>query len=489
MKYTNNFFTCRCVQIDDMKCEYNSEIHIYENNVTKIIINDVKKEHANSLKDKNNVIIVFKKEERYITAVTDYAGKVLYRYFKENESDFETSITLEYISSKLLDGFKPKDMKEIAFRGFECEVTDGLELLGEYPYVIEQKRDDINDIELYIKGNDIVKSDIKGFSYIIRPLVSKIKDSIHIGMNYKIQFMSDEYITLEKTDELISNLVLFLEVLCGEVVVVTKISMFYSNEICDYIRYCNFRKDELHGLSNGGDTRSYLRKKIFKITDFGSGLKKAVIEFEKIVTDRILSYEAYRQILLDEEVGIFTYNNFLKIMQIIEGFQRTVIGDEEKEEFIIKKSKITEKLECEEDRKLIDKYTTYNGENFRKCLKEFTCRGVYIVSELSKTKICEKCKILIEKILNDRDVYTHASLTGKPILLESELEMINYCYLTFFRIVNLSEMGLSNDVIRNRLRFDRGFRSYYPIVFDIDIKNDENSDYTGEFDRLMWTYQ
>lgn len=485
MKFANTSFACHCIQIDGIICEYIAEIHISEKYETRIIINDVNRECVDKVKDKDNVIIVFRKDEKYITAITSYSAERSYRYCEE--SDYETGITLKYISTKLLYGFRPKDNSEILFKGFTCEVTGGLELIGAYPYEIENKDNGINGIEMYIKGKYILQPSVKGFSYFVAPVVSKKKDSIQVGMEYKIQYASDEGVTLDRVDELLRKVVLFLEILCGEFVTTTKVYLDYGNESCEYVGNCNYTKYELRHLKNGLDTRSYLRKKIFKITDFGTDLENTANVFEKIVQDRLLSYEAYKQVLLDEEVGIYTYNKFLKLMQIIEGYQRTDASEVDKKKFDDTKNRIIGNLKNESDKEFIKEYTIDNGEKFKTCLREFICKGLGIVSEC--TKLNRKAQKLIYKITNDRNAYTHASLTYKPILKETELDMINYCCEVFFRIANLSEMGLSDEIIRKRLRFDWMFMSYYKDLFGLDIKLSENWNHTEDYDSQMWGYQ
>lgn len=485
MKFANTSFACRCIQIDGIICEYIAEIHISDKYETRIIINDVNRECVDKVKDKNNVVIVFRKDEKYITAITSYSAERSYRYCKE--SDNETGIALKYISTKLLYGYKPKDNNEILFKRFTCEVTEGLELIGAYPYEIDNKDNGINGIEMHIKGNYRLQSNVKGFSYFVAPMISKKKDSIQIGMEYKIQYVSNEGITLDRVDELLRKVVLFLEILCGEVVTTTMLCLDYDNESCEYIGNCNYPKYELRHLKNGLDARSYLRQKIFKITDFGTDLENAANVFEKLVQDRLLSYEAYKQVLLDEEVGIYTYNKFLKLMQIIEGYQRTDVSEVDKKKFDNIKNEIIENLKNEADKEFIKEYTTDNGEKFKKCLREFICKGLVIVSEC--TKLNRKAEKLIYKITNDRNAYTHASLAYKPILKETELDMVNYCCAVFFRIANLSEMGLNDEIIRRRLRFDWMFMSYYKDLFGLDIKLSENWNDTGEYDSQMWYYQ
>ena len=251
------------------------------------------------------------------------------------------------------------------------------------------------------------------------------------------------------------------------------------------IGLCNFPKNKLNSLQSNFDTRSYLRKALFKISDFEEGIGSAISVFYKIQDECMLACEAYKQILLDEEIKISTYNKFLKVMQVVEGFQRTKIDESEEIEFNNKKNELMEKLD-ETDRAFVKKYTFYNGQNFRKCMNEFTLASIQIISGLSKTKAKEASENIIGKIINDRDVYTHASKEVKPILTIDELQAVNYCYKTFFRVVVLSKMGLPEKIIRKRLFFDRKLVAYFQRLFELKIKKEDKYNDTGEFDQLMW---
>ena len=92
----------------------------------------------------------------------------------------------------------------------------------------------------------------------------------------------------------------------------------------------------------------------------------------------------------------------------------------------------------------------------------------------------------IDAIINDRDVYTHASKEEKPRLSIDKLQAVNYCYKTFFRVMVLSKMGLTEKLIRNRLLFDRKFVAFYQMLFGLEILKEDSHTDTGDFDDLMW---
>ena len=146
------------------------------------------------------------------------------------------------------------------------------------------------------------------------------------------------------------------------------------------VGFCNFPKSTLNGLQSSFDTRNYLRKSIFKVTDFGNDIGKAIASFCDIQSECMLACEAYKQILLDEEIKISTYNKFLKVMQVVEGFQRAKIDAGENLEFQQKKNSILEKLNDEEDKAFLEKYTNYNGQSFRKCMNGLTVNSLQVIS-------------------------------------------------------------------------------------------------------------
>ena len=73
--------------------------------------------------------------------------------------------------------------------------------------------------------------------------------------------------------------------------------------------------------------------------------------------------ESYKQVLLDEELGIMTYNKFLKIMQMIEGVMRDAVLEVEEIEFNKKKENLLSKIENEEDKDFVVTYCN-NGVSF-----------------------------------------------------------------------------------------------------------------------------
>ena len=68
-------------------------------------------------------------------------------------------------------------------------------------------------------------------------------------------------------------------------------------------------------------------------------------------------------------------------------------------------------------------------------MNEFTLTSLQIISSLTKRQAQKASKDIIDAIINDRDVYTHASKEEKPRLSIDKLQAVNYCYKTFFRVL------------------------------------------------------
>lgn len=484
-KYAGTF-SCKCVSIDGILCNLNAEITISEQMITRISIFDVTRNCYDAVKEKEPIVLCMKKDEKYITAITSYLSASSFRHCHEDNAVGKTGITLKYVSSKLLVGFDCTK-ETMQFSSFTCEITDGIELIGEFPFR-HIKEGDKRNMTITSVGELKYRNAALGLSYFVAPYEEKNKQGYVLGYEYKIQYQKDETFDIGFVENAVRHITLFFEILCGEIVTINKLHLERNENIVEYIGINNFLKEELNCLKNGIDTTSYLRQSIFKLSDFGDGLETAVKKYKQIQKENYLAYESYKQALLDEEVKIITYNKFLKVMQIVDGYQQTEKDEEEKEKFNKRKQEILSKLDDEGDAEFVSKYTHYSGVTFRKCLSNFTYEAIKHISGLSKTKAKECGDKIVEKILNDRDVYTHASKTKKPCLSFEEIEYVITCYKMFFRVLNLYEFGLSEEIIRKRLRYNRTFVYNYKRLFGQDIMIEKDDMSTGEFDALMWGY-
>lgn len=478
----NTTYACRVVSINGQEVDYLSELVIDEECITRITIKEVERKIYDKVRSETVVNVVVKYEATYITIVECQLVNKSYRMGSDCN---ESKINLKYMSSLLLLDYLWIPSQEIRFTGINCEITEITELLGVYPYKIDYDELAFPRVECDIKGDVVSKMVGHGFSYFVAPSITHEQDGLHVSMYGRIQYSGGKERNISEIYELLNSICLFFEILSGEIITIGDVSLNHGERSIKTVGLCNFPKNKLNSLQSNFDTRSYLRKGLFKISDFEEGIGSAITVFYKIQNECMLACEAYKQILLDEEIKISTYNKFLKVMQVVEGFQRAKIDESEEVEFNNKKNEIMVKLD-KTDREFVKKYTSYNGQNFRKCINEFTIGSIQIISGLPRTKAKEECKKIIGKIINDRDVYTHASKEARPILTIEELQAVNYCYKSFFRVLVLNNMSLSERIIRKRLLFDRKFVVYYEKLFKLKIEKEDNYHDTGEFDQMMW---
>lgn len=478
----NVSYACHVVRINNEEVNYLSSFELDDEYITRVTINEVERKVYDRIKKEIDVKIVIKYDLNYITIVECQLARTSYKNSMDN---VENMVNLEYDSSLMLVDYFWSPSKVIGFSGIRCQITETTELLGVYPYQVQYDEETHPQVNCDIKGNLVSKQVGHGFSYFVEPSIVRENGELRISMHGVIQYDADREREIIEIRELIYGICLFFEVLAGEIITIDNIYLCQESNLVKAIGLCNYPKFKLNGLQSNLDHRAYLRKSIFKVSDFEENIGKAIAEFYKIQDECTLACEAYKQILLDEDIKISTYNKFLKVMQVVEGFQRARIGEEKEKEFTEKKKAIMEKLD-KDDREFVSSYTVYNGQTFRKCIKDFTKESIKIISDLNGKKIKEISDDIINAIVNDRDVYTHASKQQKTRLSFEKLRAVSYCYKSFFRVLVLYKMGLSEQKIRSRLLFDRCFVAYYKMLFGLDIIKDNSNGDTGLFDKLMW---
>lgn len=474
-------YACRAIRIGHKEVDFLSKLVIDEEGFSTLEISDVERKPYEEFKKLSTVNIVVVCDGKYITIVEGQIASCSYTV----GCDINTQlVAMKYVSSILLLDYFAEPSKEIRFSAFSCEITEITELLGVYPYQIEHDDFNFSKVEYDIKGEIVSRKVGHGFSYFVSPLVKHDTDGMHVTMYGKIQYSGGKQRNFREIYEVLDGIRLFFEILSGEMIAIG--NLCFEQEGCSVkvLGMYSFSKDKLNGLQSKFDSRCFLRRSIFKISDFADGIGKAITAFYKIQEECMLACEAYKQVLLDEEIKISTYNKFLKIMQVVEGFQRGKISEKDETEFNRRKNEIIGKL-SEDERAFIEKYTTFNGQSFRKCMNDFTTKSIKILSGLSKTKAREASDKIINDAINDRDVYTHASKEKKPILTIDKLQAVTYCYKIFFRVQVLGRMGLSEKLIRKRLSYDRKFVSYYESVFGLQVMKEDSYSDAEEFDNQL----
>ena len=369
----NGTYVCRVTRVNNEKTDYLGTLTVDEEYTIRIEIKEVERKCFDKIKDAPYTNIVINWEGKYITIVD---CQLTEKAFRGGPDINNTKMYLKYISSLLLVDYLWDPAQKIQFSGFSCSITEITELLGNYPYKIDYDQLLFPNVECNVKGNVVSKKVGHGFSYFVAPSITYETDGMHVSMYGKIQYSGGREQSVNELREVLHKICLFFEILSGEIITVNEIVFEQDKNYVKAVGFCNFPKSTLNGLQSSFDTRKYLRKSIFKVTDFGNDIGKAIASFCDIQSECMLACEAYKQILLDEEIKISTYNKFLKVMQVVEGFQRAKIYAGENLEFQQKKNSVLEKLNDEEDKAFLEKYTNYNGQSFRKCMNGLTVNSL-----------------------------------------------------------------------------------------------------------------
>ena len=195
---------------------------------------------------------------------------------------------------------------------------------------------------------------------------------------------------------------------------------------------------------------------------------------------------AYERILLDEELKVITVNKYLAAMQLIEGYAQTYADEaEEVRAFEEHKEKILFKLTEKEDIELVEKGLGFSGISFRKAVKEYLYKGIRCLEEISKTEFLKNNSDLIEKIINDRNVYTHSSNRVTTQLdFNEEMDIATICK-ELYRILLLNEMQIPHSLLIHRFEHNRLSRAIFEKIFGIELCSEGE---LTEFDSAMWYF-
>lgn len=485
--YKNYCKSCIVTRIGDFQCSYQGQIRVLENFRVNIEIFNVERDICLQTEKNEDSFLCIQTDDKLITAKNLYIRKIGSKLKEENFENpcFNFNMLIEAVDVCWGNVWCVGDTREFLFDSFICNITDGEELIGLTPY---EEIDDMmfykSELALDIKAHYQVINTKAGFSFQAFPNIRRIGTDLKFGVRSHMQYQSENMMNLEMIKQKICNIVLLFEILCGELVTTTQVRLYQKNEIFDYLGNCNFPIKELGIFKrNNIDSRSFIRKSLFKVSDLECFIDEATEKFCSLIKSKGLAFEAYKQVLLDDSVGISTTNKFLKTMQIVEGMERTDVDEERQIIFEKEKETIIGKLENLEDKEFVRKYCRNNGDNFSKCLQKMTKRVMKALSEISNKEFRGYYNLL-ENIKNDRDVYTHASHTHNPILTLDEIQWVIYCYKVFFRVEVLLDIGMDIQLIRKRLSYDRRFVAVYDKLFNLKIKPEEQFS-TGEYDRIM----
>ena len=472
--------SCTIEQIGEVKCSIAGLIRVSENYSVRIETKELSRELYQQMEHNDNEIIYLKTVDQHVTIMGYW---VIDRHTRGIE-DVVFSITCE--AKKSFWGNQYCSIEENCFEDFTLQVTEGVELIGLTPY----GELDIKDTSFHMPSEIYIDTNIKqigkddGFSCFVAPIVQRIGTDIRLGIQYGIQYIVNRShecgLSISDIEEKIHSLILFLEILCGERISTTRIQVRQKEEIYKYLGEPMLLKERLNTFDKEHfDSCGYVRRKIFKLSDFHQDIDEVISQFGELYIEDRVAFEAYQQLMMDEELQIFTVNNFLKAMQMVEGIERLEDRQKIDKEFKKDKHRVMKRITDEKDREFVKKYCNNLGETFRECLERIIKSCLLVLSEIDN--FC--CEDIITKIVNDRNVYTHASHKNAPLLSQEDLWGLTYCFEVFFRVEVLIKLGLSKELIRKRFSYDRTFVVYYEDLFGQEIKIENCG--TGEYDDIM----
>lgn len=450
---------CTIERIKDVECNIAGLIKVSNNYCVNIEIYNLPHECMEQVENNSESIMYLK--------TLDYCVTVIGYWIIEEGSqlvDLESGAAVfSYILEAKRSLWNYQYCMETKFDDFTFRVTEGAELIGLTPYGdLVQKQS-----ELHIATEIQQINESSGFSCFTAPQIRHKGMDKWLAVQHGLCFSKNQKLSILEIDEKIKSIILLLEVLCGELITILNIKVRQGKEIYEYLGAPWKTKELLNAFQRTDKGTWYnVRERLFKLSDFDNDSIGVVSVFDNLFMEDRVAFGAYQQLLMDEELQIFTVNNFLKVMQMVEGLERQKDRKKIHNEFRKKRESILEKTDNDDVRAFIKDYCNDNGETFKECMNKITNNCVELLSGES-TQSCEE---LIKRIIKDRNTYTHASHKDEPIFSQVELKEITYCYKAFFRIEVLKQLGLCEELIRKRFSYDGVFNEYYKKIFGKSIK-------------------
>lgn len=453
--------------IDGIEIDNRVEIYIDEYYRGNITLYGISREIAVKIHDEKCEYLVIELQSGEILTVLD----VCFVSFVGNESNV--------FKIKLLGGILLKSEKSYTntskFKNIKFQITDGNELIGLCPYKLNENHEDIMmnrniNIPIQIKSES-VQVENGELSFGVFPRYEYSKASFSIGFDHAIIWKFNSSMDIKQIRENLFVLADFFSILAGETITINSLQFVEETCMVDVIGICNFPKEHLNFLRNDSiDTTAFKRCALYKISDF-ENLKQALSYWFENYSKICNAQQAYKRILLDEEVNIVTINKYLAAMQLIEGYAQAYI-DEEKEihEFEQKKNEIINKLEKEDEKELVKNGLGFSGVSFRKAVKDYLHRGYNCIEVISKNKLANEKESLIQNIVEDRNYYTHSSNRKSAMMsFDDLLDVANLCK-ELYRIISLKDMGFNCDRIKVRSLHNRKFYCLLKSLLEIKIQ-------------------
>lgn len=367
------------------------------------------------------------------------------------------------------------------------KVTDGYELLGYPVYDVAPTHSAVfekNSIDVPNKTREEKVHTILGtFNFFVYSDISFRKKGLNAEFEYLIELETTEKIPILNIRGVLFKFIRFLELLCGEHITINNMSILANDEEFPYIHYMDKQKDQLRLFSaNGFDKPSFLRRTLFKLSDFANLANSLNWWFENY-DKLILSLEVYERILYGNDEGQFLADEFLMSVQMIEGYTNAFNDlKENKRIFDEQKNALLQKLD-DKDRVFAEKHLQFSSQAFRKSVKDFIYDGVNTLSPISKSKFFETYDDLISAIVNDRDYYTHLSSISSRKIDDVQLSRLTKIIVSIYRINLLRKLSVAAELIEYRFFFNRIINALLEKTFGIKLKmKPENC---SDFDKTM----
>lgn len=484
-------------RIDSKEVNYTAEIYFDEFMRGIVSIYRVSREDMRFLRECATGTIVLKlQDEKFLTIFNYYTKCGTSTLSKLDIGENEDCLfDVVIISSAIIKGEQDFCLDKLIHK-IRFTITCGHELFGECPYDINSEFERVlthESLNVPMQCKQIVAStDIGNFEFVTMPKYWASSNSFSIGFSHYILFETREEMKVEDIRCHLEKMTDFFSILCGEQITINKIDIIEDIEdklvTYEYIGYCNYPKQQLRILDNSGiDTTGYKRRAIFKLTDF--------TDLQTTFNYWLAHYEAlnnaqmaYERILLDEDVKVYTINKFLAAMQLVEGYSQAYIDEKEKKkEFDKQKESILKQLPNEEDKSFVKNALMMPGITFRNALIDFMWKGLFIFDNLSKEEFSSRYeKDLVDKIVKDRNYYTHSSKRITPHFSFEQLMDISVVVKIFYRCLLLKSFGMSDKMICNRFFHDRMAMTILKEIFNIQIQWDEQ--FQSKFDNEMWLF-
>ncbi|MDH6366682.1 MULTISPECIES: HEPN domain-containing protein [unclassified Breznakia] len=467
-KFIDLYEPCKIFKINESNCEYNGIIEINKNLIVTIKFLGVESEISKQLMKSTNQTVMLRTKNKIVTAFECIFRSAKHSSFASDNSVYQ-DITLEATHTFFSETILNSDISNLSFTSMHLQFTEGNDIFGFNPFenldLIKFQMANF-PIELIPIHHNVEYDNLLFSTY---PLTST-KDGVYsFSFKSSLQFSLNNNNSIKALNNYIRKIINLFELMVGELITTTSVIFMDNQQHYEYLGNINYPKYELNLYNQDSfHDKIYIRRRIFKISDL-QNLGDTVKTFNELYSEKKIIFDIYEQILLDFDVNIVTPNRFIKVMQLVEGYQRSIINssnaDSQK-----KKDEILLTITDDDTKHFNTNHCNNHGVTFLKCLKEFTYDALLIFESISKTSVFKKYDSILMSIKTQRDILTHANTTESVPLSDRKMYQISYCYLYFFRCLVLKKIGFTEEVIYTRMCYNATFSFYLENIFDIKME-------------------